>query len=183
MYQPKHSDFLIHWTGKLDIDDVYDPKWFEKPSSPLKEEIIEPYLKRLRSILKHGLWMTKDPDEAIIKIEGKPLRRPCIGRTCFTELRLSQVRDHAANFGRLGIGFKRPFLLNRLGAPMIYYHPKRKNWIFPPYLGRTPSKDEYCNDDYFSCLLKSMCEKEPGPEETWVYNHFDESEWRIFFSK
>lgn len=183
MYQPKHSDFLIHWTGKPDIDDLHDPTWFKKPSSPLNEKIIAPYLRRLRNILKYGLWMTKDPDEATLKIEEKSLRRPYVGRTCFTELRLSQARDHAIKFGRLGIGFKRPFLLNRLGAPMIYYHPRRKNWIFPPYLNRTLSKDKYYGDDYFSCFLKSMCGKEPGPEETWVFDHFDESEWRIFFSK
>jgi len=41
---------------------------------------------------------------------------------CFTELRLSQVSTHVANFGSLGIGFRRRFLLEK-GANPVFYVP------------------------------------------------------------
>ncbi len=177
MYQPIHSDFLIHWTGK-DIDEKHDIAWAEDHSSMPNKIIVEPYLKRLKSILKHGLWMTKNEEDKFVTINNERIKRPWVARTCFTELRLSEARAHAEKFGRLGIGVKRFFLFDRLGSPMSYYHPRRKNWFFPPYINWHNRNQQ---DAYFSCFLKTMCES--PPDKTWKYSFFDESEWRIIYSK
>lgn len=61
---------------------------------------------------------------------------------------------------------------------MVYYHPIRRNWFFPPYLY---GRDGEHIDAYFPCFLKEMCEK--SLDGTWQYKFFDESEWRIIYSE
>jgi len=168
MYQPIHSDFIIHWTGK-DIDNL---------SNSNKREKDNLYLERLRDILKYGLWMTKNKEETLVIIDGEKIKRPNVARTCFTELRLSEVQTHAKEFGRLGIGFKRFFLFDRLGSPMIYYLPIRRNWFFPPFIS---NQNKNNLDLYFLCFLKSMARRTKNGY--LQYNYFDESEWRIIYSE
>lgn len=167
---PIHSDFIIHWTGK-EIEENYSGN-----------ERIEQYLNRLKNLLKHGLWMTMDPDEQnVIDEHGiKSCARPLVARTCFTELKLSEVTEHAKIYGRMGIGFKRFFLFNHLGCPMIYYPTDirgRENWFFPPLF--ESGSNNFRADDYFSCFLKPMYIKNPGCD----YKYYDESEWRIIYSE
>ena len=166
MYQPIHSDFIIHWTGK-DIDNL---------DNSTKKENNQLYLERLRDILKYGLWMTKDKEETFVIIDGEKIKRPNVARTCFTELRLSKAHAHAGEFGCLGIGFKRFFLFDRLGSPLVYYHPIRRSWFFPPFI---PSQN--INNLYLLCFLKSMAKK--TQKNYWQYKYFDESEWRIIYSE
>ena len=65
MHRPIHSDFLIHWTGK-DID--------KKTGLRSTEERDRLYLKRLKFILKYGLWMTKDKNREELYIMRRGLR-------------------------------------------------------------------------------------------------------------
>jgi len=179
-YKPNHSDFLIHWTGK-DIDEKYDSGWTTRSSSITNKTVTELYLKRLKSILKNGLWLTKDPQSEFLNINGNKIKRPFVARTCFTEYRLSSVRSHASDYGRLGIGFKRPFVLNRMGGPMIYYQQKwADNWFFPPHYEGVNS--QYRSNDFFACFLKPMIKKESS-DISMVYRYYDESEWRIIYSQ
>ena len=175
-YIPVHSDYLIHWTGK-DIDKDHDPDWANEHSSITNEDVNELYLKRLKFILKYGLWMTKNKEDEYLEISGERINRTSPERTCFTELKLSYVRSHAARFGRLGIGFKRFFLLDRLGSPMTYYQPDRKNWFFPPYIS---NRKDYNPNDFFACFLKHMTGK--ANDNTLEYKYYDESEWSIIYS-
>lgn len=175
-YKPAHSDFLIHWTGK-DIDEKYDNNWTNVHSSSPKEEVTDLHLNRLKSILKHGLWMTTDENDDSIKIAGGELKRPNPARICFTELKLSMVRSHAAEYGRLGIGFKRPFLFQRLGTPIVYYQENYVNWFLPPFFQK---KNEFNEEDFFSSYLKKMTKR--SSDTTLEYKFYDESEWRIIFS-
>lgn len=175
-YNPAHSDFLIHWTGR-DIDQEHDPDWTRNHSSNTPEYVTRLYIDRLKSILKFGLWMTKNIEDQYVEVKGEKFKRPFPARTCFTELKLSSVRSHASEYGRLGIGFKRFFLLDRLGAPMTYYQPDRKNWFFPPYI---PNRKDYKDGDYFACFLKPMTKK--SSDSTLEYKFYDESEWRIIYS-
>jgi len=168
MYQPIHSDFIIHWTGK-DIENL---------SNLNKKEKDNLYLERLRDILKYGLWMTKNREETFVIISGEKIKKPSVARTCFTELRLSEAHTHASEFGSLGIGFKRFFLFDRLGSPMVYYHQIRRNWFFPPFIS---NQDKNNLDLYFLCFLKIMAIK--TQERHWRYKYFDESEWRIIYSE
>ena len=40
--------------------------------------------------------------------------------TCFTEIRLSEAKSHAAKYGQLGLGFQRRFVIERCGGPVKY---------------------------------------------------------------
>lgn len=170
-----HSDFLIHWTGK-DIEEDYQTKWnVESPSKIGDDKIINAYLKRLKNILQYGLWMTKDDKPEILEVNNQKLEKPLVPRTCFTELKLSEARKHAENFGRLGIGVKRYFLFDRMGSPLIYIQFKTENIFFSPYTDWfDKSKKEYELLSFF----KHMCSERP-----LTYDLFSESEWRIIFSE
>jgi hypothetical protein len=176
MNKAVHSDFLIHWTG-YDIDRKYDPEWWKRRDSVLNKEIIKPYLERLKYILKYGLWMNRGEDA--VEFNSKRIKIPLVARACFTELRLSEVRMHAQKFGRLGIGFKRFFVFNRLGFPMIYFRPEREHWLLPPLLY---GRDETEIKEFWACFLKSMDEKRISGQ-LLEYKQFDEAEWRIIYSK
>lgn len=183
MYPTIHSDFIIHWTGK-DIDK--ESKWSEYNSSITDVGETERYLDRLKSILKFGLWMKSDTheDDKLVKSDGKTLEKPLVSRTCFTELRLSDARDHAKKFGRLGIGFKRYFLFDRMGGPVNYFNPKKDNWMF----NYSHLKNNKFDDDaYYVCFLKAMfrfTDKKSNPyENTYNYDFYNESEWRIIYSE
>lgn len=178
MYPTIHSDFIIHWTGK-DIDE--NSKWSEYNSSETDDDLTKRYLDRLERILEFGLWMTPDTheDDKLVKLE-----KPIVSRTCFTELRLSDVRDHAEKFGRLGIGFKRFFLFDRMGGPVNYFCPNKENWMF----NYSHLKNNKFDDDaYYACFLKPMfrvTDKKSNPNEnTYNYDFYNESEWRIIYSE
>jgi len=171
-YIPVHSDFIIHWTGK-DIDKDYDKNWTVNNTSFTNKISTEKYFQRFKHILKYGLWMTDNKSDESIKTRNGEIKPPIHSRTCFTELKLSMARSHASEFGRLGIGFKRFFLFNRIGAPMIYFNENGRNWLQPPL---------FCSneDDYYKCFFKSMTLRED--DTTLRYKYFDESEWRIIYS-
>jgi len=170
-YVPVHSDFIIHWTGK-DIDKELN--WTSKHASLTDPQTTDRYIQRLKNILKYGLWMTNNSTDVPVIHQKKVIEIPSHSRTCFTELKLSQARFHAAEYGRLGIGFKRFFLFNRLGAPMFYFMEHTPNWFLSPFL-------DVNNQDYYKCFLKIMTQK---VEDTTIqYKYFDESEWRIIYSE
>ena len=159
-----HSDFLIHWTGK-DIDCLYDPLWHELDKSKTSTECTAAYIKRLNSILKYGLWMTKEHGIQIGDFPTQP-----IPHVCFTELKLSESRKHSKKYGRLGVGFKRPFAYSRLGRPIVYFHEKWKNDRLLEACARELKNKNLLN------FFKPM-----NSSNTLNYDFYGESEWRIIF--
>jgi hypothetical protein len=173
-YRPIHSDFIVHWTGK-DIDKELDCNWHTEHSSKVSQVTTARYLERLTCILRSGLWMKRDEKERELSISGKIITRPTPYRTCFTELRLSETRRHASQYGRLGIGFKRPFLFDRMGAPMIYFQDKWPNsWLLPP-TGFDPTD---LASTYYTTYLKPISTHQ---DDMMHYSYYDESEWRIIY--
>jgi hypothetical protein len=167
-----HSDFLIHWTGK-DIDEVYDQQWFESDKSKTKTnkncDVTGRYKKRLYDILQFGLWMTEETEQSIC-FNGTTIKIPRIPKTCFTELKLSESRKHAREYGRLGIGVKRPFLFDRCGRPLIYY-------------GFDPANDIFlkkCAQDLTDKSLLNFF-KPMNSSTTLNYDFYSKSEWRILY--
>lgn len=165
------SDFLIHWTG-FDIDQNLDPNWYSDHRPDLRRsvptECWNKYKNRLKNILKYGLWMTVEQD-----VRCGSVILPDTPRTCFTELKISQSRNHANRYGRLGIGFKRPFLFHRFGRPMVYYGF---------------SNDQF-KDKYLEACVEELSDKsllhffKPMNETAADLNYqlYSESEWRIIF--
>jgi hypothetical protein len=116
--QNVHSDFLVHWTGR-DIDKD-DTRW-EHPRYVMSDAIAQRYADRLASILEYGFWMMREPKRRVTVRPHKPIEIPPVVRTSFTALKLSASRQHAHQYGRLGIGVKRPYAVNRKGRTLIYY--------------------------------------------------------------
>jgi hypothetical protein len=165
-----HSDFLIHWTGK-DLDCAYDPQWDHSGKSTTDSVLAEKYIKRLHAILKYGLWLTTEP-ESTWPVAGVRVTIPSTPKVCFTELKLSESRNHARQYGRLGIGVKRPYVFERCGRPLAYF-----------------GFHEYAQHDHF---LKSCATELSNPNllnffkpmnsaKTLNYDLYSESEWRIIF--
>jgi hypothetical protein len=162
-----HSDYLIHWTGK-DIEKDHDPDWHSQHHSKTSPAVTALYTKRLRDILTHGLWMTEESVRTIAHNITFPATPAC----CFTELKLSLSRRHAREYGRLGIGVKRPFLFDRFGRPMCYYgyNDKTNDDRFLQACARELS------DKTFLQFFKPMNKSDP-----LSYDLYAESEWRILY--
>lgn len=165
-----HSDFLIHWTGK-DIDEKHDPVWHKKDHRSRTDEVTDrAYLCRLRDILRYGLWMTDD-GERPFRVGSRRITIPATPRCCFTELKLSESRRHAARYGRLGIGVKRPFLFRRFGRPLAYFG----------------FGEESHNDKFLEACFQSLPDKNllnffkpmNSDRNKLTYELYAESEWRI----
>lgn len=176
--KPAHSDFLIYWTGRdFDEDRYFDLT--SSYSSKTKDELTKPYLERLTSILKYGLWMCKSKGDEEIYVNKQKFLKPSVPRACFTELRLSEVRKHALKYGRLGIGVKRYFVFNRLGGPLAYIQKCTNNLLFPPFSDFFSTKKKNENEKEILSFAKHMCPPGLTPKR---YDLLDESEWRIIYS-
>lgn len=180
-----HSDFLIHWTGKDIDDECNENHWYNDASSKTCNCCTDKYIKRLSDILEFGLWMTESSDDYKILIddfhkatgiEKKKIEVAKTAATCFTELKLSESRKHAKEFGRLGIGVKRYFLFNRSGRPMVYYGPKN-----------TIKNDPFLKECYANFKNKELLNFfKPMDDYRYRHNnyiHYAESEWRILYDK
>ena len=77
------SDFLVYWTGKK----------IHRCHEAIRPEHCKKYLDRLLDILRDGLWMKSSKEEIYVpKIDAVLSHKWPI--TCFTEIKLSQVRRH-----------------------------------------------------------------------------------------
>lgn len=98
-----HSKILVHWTGQKQIkNDCADES--------------KGYVDLLEKILRRGFVLKQVQKEVVVDGSIRNLRR-----LCFTEVRLNQAKTHAKRCGKLGLGFKRDFILNRGGRPVIYF--------------------------------------------------------------
>jgi hypothetical protein len=167
-----HSDFLIHWTGK-DIDREHQPKWTDDGHySHTSSDVAELYLRRLKDIVTYGLWMTEE-DERTFVAGQTAVTVPSTPQCCFTELKLSESRRHAAEYGRLGIGLKRPFLFSRCGRPVAYFG-----------FGEQSHQDKFleaCAADLRDKRLLNFFKPMNREMRKLNYNFYSESEWRILF--
>jgi hypothetical protein len=168
-----HSDFLIHWTGR-DLDQTHDPHWYQADRSNIQNpELVTLYLRRLHNILQYGLWLTSEP-ETTISLGQNRVTLPATPKVCFTELKLSESRRHARDYGRLGIGVKRPYLFDRLGRPLAYYGYHNET-VRDAFL-------EACANDFKDLNLLNFFK--PMNRTTQLnYDLYGESEWRILYRK
>ena len=118
------SNFLVHWTGR-DLEERYTFHPF-----PIEVKRAE-YVQRLIGTLKEGLWMNKQPIELYDKLNKSIERVYEWPATCFTEIKLTQIKKHTDRYGRLGFGFSREFVMQHYGAPVLYIAETDKDIISP----------------------------------------------------
>jgi Putative abortive phage resistance protein AbiGi, antitoxin len=168
-----HSDFLIHWTGK-DIDQANEPRWDDDyHSSRTSPKVVQLYLDRLKDITNYGLWMTEQ-GERKFKVGSAEITIPSTPQCCFTELKVSESRRHARNYGRLGIGVKRPFLFRRFGRPVAYFGFGVQN--------HSDKFLEACVADLSNKDLLNFFMPMNSKANILNYDLYSESEWKLLFS-
>ncbi len=113
-----HRQQLFYWTGK----DFDDPARNQTAADRLSVRI--DYVNRLKSILSDGIWL-KVPDQPDQLGDGHLIKvtRPV---ACFTEWALGQSLAHTSEYGRLGLGFSKRFILSKGGQPVIYVSDAEK---------------------------------------------------------
>lgn len=157
-----HSEILVHWTGKKDIE-----------NNPVSNQT-QLYVQRVEDYYRNGLFMkrTTEPTTRGRKIKYLP-------RLCFTEIKLSQAKDHANRYGKLGIGFSREFIMNRGGRPVIYIPFEPRDGLLERSLDQALDKSKG-NDE----INKLMISIHSYIKRMWDENDeqaYDEMEWRIVY--
>ncbi len=113
-------------------------------------------------------------DDLYFNGNNDAIKIPMIPQTCFTELKLSESRKHARQYGRLGIGVKRPFVFNRMGRPLIYYGFPQKS--------KEDKFLEACAKELINPEMLNFF-KPMNSSENLNYDFYSESEWRIIYFK
>lgn len=172
------SSFLTYWTGK-DI---------ERNIDNLNETAHDMYLERLWSILESGIWMNRIEEKVIGWSDTDPNSTITmqIPMTCFTELRLSQSKEHYSRYGLLGIVVDRQFVLTRQGGPVFYIRShadeiivgnlrQMLEWIDCQSKRGTPDADVILKN--FSVPISYL--KAMSTSDSDDFENLDENEWRI----
>lgn len=162
---PQHSDILVHWTSKeLARQSLSDPN------------VQKLYVDQLFRIYSKGLRFSQPENPEVVVGLNVMTELPTLPIICFTELRLSQVREHANRYGKLGIGFRREFLMT-WGANPVFYMQNKNQGIVNTNLANL-AKNKFKGLDVFLSYIKKM-----GEHNSNQYPFYDESEWRMVACK
>ena len=158
-----HSKLLVHWTGKKDIEKIQN-----------LDERRSAYLERLKDTCKRGLFM-KHGEEHLQGVKASHIKQGIV-RVCFTEIRLSQAKEHADRYGKMGIAFHRDFVLEREGNPVFYVQNGTRGHVVEVLAHARQRLDSTFHPalDVVIGYLKGMGE----PNEPDL-KYYDEMEWRI----
>jgi hypothetical protein len=116
-----HRRQLFHWIGS-DI---------ESDRKLSAQERAEKYVGYLEFSLAKGLWLKppREKDTLGAQCEFQVVSPIC----CFTETTLDEIEFHNREYGRLGLGFPKRFILSNGGKPVNYVNdvnsdPSFKSW-------------------------------------------------------
>lgn len=162
-----HSKFLVHWTGHN----------FHKKCAPITRDIRDRYVERLRDYCLHGLFMK--PGTETIDGSNNSRITARISRVCFSEIRLSQAEDHARDYGMLGIGFHRDFVIERESNPVLYVQNGEKGAVIENLAkvhGFVDTRDKAMlrNLEVALGYLKNM-----SNQNDTAFKFYEEMEWRV----
>ena len=126
MPKPKHtanfSDIhkrqLFHWVGgNIDAD--------LRARKLTASDVREKYLTYLKDDLQNGLPIKspKVPEKLACDGVEIPLNLPM---ACFTEWSLSESRPHSSRYGRMALGFSKPWIIKHGGQPVTYFNHTQK---------------------------------------------------------
>jgi hypothetical protein len=91
----------------------------------LRDELVAEVLQQLRGSLAHGLWVKRPRYPETFERRGRvfPLDRPI---ACFTEWSLGESLPHTAEYGRIGLGFPKRWVIERGGQSVTYFRHNAK---------------------------------------------------------
>ena len=132
----------------------------------------------LRNIYSKGLRFSRPSNPDVVAGVNCHTVLPTLPIICFTELRLSQAQEHVRQYGGLGIGFRREFLMAWGANPVFYMQSKSQGIVNTNLSGLATLENKPKGLDVFLSYVKPM--GEPYSDQ---YPYYDESEWRMVACK
>ena len=121
-YRGVHRRQLFHWLAtRADRENGL--------KKPLTDKARRQYIDYLRGSLEKGLWVKSPnvPEALRLRDFSQPLEKAIV---CFTEWSLGESLEHTTEYGRLGLGFSKSWVLQHGGQPVTYFdHSGRSNFL------------------------------------------------------
>ncbi len=113
-----HRQQLFYWMGRS-IDDQ------NRGRKVLRDDLVKEVLAQLRGSLEHGLWVKSPryPEKLILHRQPFALNLPI---ACFTEWSLGESLPHTMEYGRIGLGFPKRWVIDRGGQSVTYFRHNEK---------------------------------------------------------
>ena len=108
-----HKRQLFHWLGS-DIDRELRAKTL--PVAAARER----YLAYLKDDFKNGLVVKRPHAPEQLKFDGHKIALD-LPLACFTEWSLAESRPHSTRYGRMALGFSKPWIIKHGGQPVTYF--------------------------------------------------------------
>ena len=113
-----HRQQLFYWMGRS-IDDRNGKRKL------LRDELVTEVLRQLRGSLEHGLWVKKPRYPEKFELRGNVFALD-LPIACFTEWSLGESLPHTAEYGRIGLGFPKRWVIERGGQSVTYFRHNAK---------------------------------------------------------
>ncbi len=147
-----HKRQLFNWIGR-DID---------RTRGLTVEDKSDRYISHLLGSLKNGLWLKKPEEDDVF---GKEIPfSVCHPICCFTETSVSEIHNHTKEYGRLGLGFPRRFVMSHGGMPVHYGNDSKQN----PHLKSWQTLAKILSDEQVLSRLKPKTRLQLEEEFTFV---------------
>lgn len=125
-----HRQQLFHWIGdKIDASNLTPKAKAEK------------YVQYLADSLKDGLWVKSPKQDEVIRL-GEQKHTLELPMVCFTEWALGQSHDHAKQYGHLGLGFSRRWVMSKQGQPVTYYRTDKQSRFIKTLFNLINARDQ-----------------------------------------
>ena len=113
-----HRQQLFYWMGRS-IDDRNGKRKL------LRDELVTEVLQQLRGSLEHGLWVKRPRHPEKFELRGNTFALD-LPIACFTEWSLGESLPHTAEYGRIGLGFSKRWVIERGGQSVTYFRHNAK---------------------------------------------------------
>ena len=113
-----HRQQLFYWMGRS-IDDRNGTRKL------LRDELMEEVLRQLRGSLEHGLWVKSPRYPEKMELHGGAFALD-LPIACFTEWSLGYSLPHTMEYGRIGMGFPKRWVIERGGQSVTYFRHNEK---------------------------------------------------------
>lgn len=113
-----HRQQLFYWMGRS-IDDRNGKRKL------LRDELVIDVLRQLRGSLEHGLWVKRPRYPETFELRGSVFALD-LPIACFTEWSLGESLPHTAEYGRIGLGFPKRWVIERGGQSVTYFRHNAK---------------------------------------------------------
>ncbi len=114
-----HKQQLFHWIGR-DIERKNNGK------KVLSDTLAQEALNHIAGSVEKGLWVKKPQVPELFTLGEQKL---CLDSpiACFTEWSLGESLPHTSNYGRIGFGFPKKFVIDRGGQSVTYFRHARES--------------------------------------------------------